>query len=118
MLCGVSAGMNCWFEESVTDSFCEAHLAPMRDGLGLLPGSCCPHFDGEAQRRPAFHRFIKAREMSDGWAADDCAGLVFSGTELTEVVSSRVGASGYRVERTAEGVTERRLVARYLGSSA
>lgn len=55
--------------------------------------------------------------MSDGWAADDGAGLVFSGTALAEVVSSRMGAGGYRVERAAGGVTERPLATRYLGSS-
>src|SRR4029078_9780442 len=52
VLCGVSAGMNCWFEGSTTDSFDLTQLAALPDGLGLLPGSCCPHFDGEEQRRP------------------------------------------------------------------
>src|SRR4051812_34687377 len=47
VLCGISAGMNCWFEGSVTDSFDLDGLAPLADGMGLLPGSCCPHFDGE-----------------------------------------------------------------------
>src|SRR3984885_3356236 len=52
VMCGLSAGMNCWFEGSVTDSFGLSQLAPLHDGLGLLPGSACPHFDGEEQRRP------------------------------------------------------------------
>ena len=42
VLCGGSAGANCWFEASVTDSF-HQELDGMRDGLGLLAGSCCPH---------------------------------------------------------------------------
>jgi dipeptidase E len=46
-------------------------LAPLHDGLGLLPGSACPHFDGEEQRRPAFRRLVAAGELADGWAADD-----------------------------------------------
>src|SRR5206468_1326166 len=37
ILCGVSAGMICWFESSVTDSF--GPLRELDDGLGLLPGS-------------------------------------------------------------------------------
>ena len=37
ILCGVSAGMNCWFESCVTDSFGE--LRELNDGLGILRGS-------------------------------------------------------------------------------
>ena len=53
VLGGVSAGANCWFECCVTDSFGPA-LDPLRDGLALLPGSFCPHYDGEERRRPVY----------------------------------------------------------------
>jgi len=116
VLCGLSAGMNCWFTESVTDSFDLGRLAPLHDGLGLLPGSACPHYDGEEERRPAFTRLVAAGDLADGWAADDGAALVFAGTELEEVVASRPQAGAYRVERTiGDGVSERALPARYLG---
>jgi dipeptidase E len=119
VLCGLSAGMNCWFEQSVTDSFCLNRLAPLPEGLGLLEGSACPHYDGEARRRPAFRDFIASGTMSDGLAADDGAALVFSGTDLEEVVSSRPAAAAYRVARTAAGgVEERRIETRYLGNGA
>jgi dipeptidase E len=42
VLCGTSAGMICWFEAGVTDSF-GPQLEGMRDGLGFLAGSACPH---------------------------------------------------------------------------
>jgi peptidase E len=45
ILCGVSAGMNCWFNASITDGF--GPLAFLNDGLGLISGSACPHYDGE-----------------------------------------------------------------------
>src|SRR6478735_232867 len=51
-LAGWSAGMICWFEQGVTDSF-GPQLAAM-DCLGFLPGSACPHFDGEERRRPVY----------------------------------------------------------------
>jgi dipeptidase E len=114
VLCGVSAGMNCWFRASVTDSFDVARLAPLDDGLGFVPGSACPHYDGEEQRRPAFHELVASCVLPDGWAADDGAALVFAGTELEEVVASRPDAAGYRVERTPGGVSERRVPARRL----
>jgi len=115
VLCGISAGMNCWFSGSVTDSFDIARLAPLKDGLGLLAGSACPHYDGEGQRRPAFRELVAAGELADGWAADDGAALVFAGEELEETVGSRPDAGAYRVERAPTGVEERRLPARYLG---
>jgi len=58
-LTGISAGMNCWFEASVTDSF-GPELAGLRDGLGFLPGSACPHHHGEEQRRPTYRRLVSA----------------------------------------------------------
>jgi dipeptidase E len=114
VLAGVSAGMNCWFAQSVTDSF--ANLAPLDDGLGLLPGSACPHYDSEPWRRPTLHRLVASGALADGWAADDGAALVFSGTELEEVVSSRPDAAGYRVERVADGVRETEIRARCLAA--
>ena len=116
VLCGISAGMNCWFRESLTDSFHLEDLAVLKDGLGLIPASACPHYDGEEQRRPTYRRLVAAGQLQDGWAADDGAALVFDGETLEEVVTSRPGAAAYRVERTAGGVDERRLDARYLGA--
>jgi peptidase E len=109
--------MNCWFEQSVTDSFDLARLAAPDDGLGLLPGSACPHFDGEEQRRPTYRRLVASGALRDGWAADDGAALVFAGTELAEVVSSRAGAIAYRVRRQGDGVAEERLAARHLAGA-
>jgi peptidase E len=119
VLCGLSAGMNCWFAQSLTDSFGVSRLAPLHDGLGLLPGSACPHYDGGAQRRPSFHKLISAGELTDGWAADDGAALVFDGEVLSEVVASRPEAAGYRVLKSpGSQVTEERIPARYLGAGA
>src|SRR5258706_6933554 len=51
VLAGISAGANCWFEQSTTDSV-PGELAVLAC-LGLLPGSFSPHYDGEALRRPS-----------------------------------------------------------------
>ena len=53
VLAGGSAGANCWFEASTTDSFLLGRADPLPDGLGLVPGSFCPHFDSEPARRPS-----------------------------------------------------------------
>jgi dipeptidase E len=117
VLCGISAGMNCWFAQSVTDSFDLKQLAALDDGLGLLAGSCCPHYDGEEQRRPTYQRLVAAGTLTGGLAADDGAALVFSGTELAEVVSSRPDAGAYHVKQAGSAAVEHRIPARYLGSS-
>lgn len=115
VLCGISAGMNCWFEASVTDSF-GPELAALGDGLGLIPGSACPHYDGEPQRRPTYRRLVASGQLAAGWAADDGAALVFEADQLSEAVSSRPEAGAYRVQRGAGGEAEERaLPVRYLG---
>jgi peptidase E len=108
ILGGPSAGANCWFECSVTDSF-GPQLGPLRDGLAILPGSFCPHYDGEELRRPTYRGLVDDG-FPPGYAADDCAALHFAGTELREVVASRPGARGYRVEPGAESPLEARVL--------
>jgi dipeptidase E len=101
LLVGWSAGMICWFESSVTDSF-GPELAPLHDGLGFLPGSACPHFDGEARRRPVYTGLVRDRVLPPGYAADDRVGILFEDGEVSNVLSCRDGATAYRV--TADAV--------------
>ncbi len=115
ILSGVSAGMICWFQASVTDSF--GGVLPLHDGLGLLQGSACPHYDGEKERRPAYQRAV-AEGMPGGYAADDGAALHFVGTKLVEAVSSRPNAKAYRVESRAGQIAEEPLTTRFLGDLA
>ena len=68
-----------------------------------MAGSACPHYDAEAQRRPLYHRLVAAG-FPAGYAADDGVALHFAAAgELVEVVASREGARGYRVERRPDG---------------
>lgn len=113
VLSGVSAGALCWFEAGLTDTFGRP-LQTLRDGLGFLSGSFVPHYDGEKDRRPAFHAAVSGGALPPGIAADDGVGVVYHGTEIAEFVSSRPAARAWRVERTADGVRETEIVPRYL----
>ena len=113
VLCGWSAGAICWFEEGVTDSF-GPELAALDGALGFLAGSFCPHYDGEAQRRPTYQRLVR-EGLAAGYAADDGAALHFRGTELAEAISREREARAFRVEAREEGVVEEALRTRYLG---
>jgi hypothetical protein len=68
----------------------------MRDGLGFLPGSACPHYDGEELRRPVYTRLVR-EGFPAGIALDDGVAAHYAGTELHEVVTGRADAGGYRV---------------------
>ena len=113
VLAGTSAGANCWFEACSTDSF--GPLAALRDGLGLLPGSVCPHYDGEKERRPTLLRFIATGQLPDGFALDDGAAAHFVGRRFVEAVSSRPQAKAYRVVRIGRRVAEEVIPTRFLG---
>ncbi|MCB9683800.1 MAG: peptidase E [Alphaproteobacteria bacterium] len=100
LLAGISAGALCWFEGGVTDGF--GGYAPLCDGLGLLRGSFCPHWDGEPERQEVFHRAIAQRVLPEGIAADDGAAVRFVDGAPAEVHRSRPGARALRI--TAGGV--------------
>src|ERR1700751_2698943 len=65
ILAGSSAGGICWFEGGTTDSF-GAQLRPFTDGLGMLAGSFCPHYNSESERRPLYRGGGADRSPSRG----------------------------------------------------
>jgi peptidase E len=113
VMTGASAGMNCWFQASTTDSFGRDQLAPLYDGLGLLKGSACPHYDAEPGRRPLYHELVK-NGFPAGYAADNSAALHFKNGELVEALSCSEEAKAYRVELVNGEVTESELTTRLL----
>ena len=57
ILCGVSAGAICWFQQGITDSWA-SNLNTM-DCLGFVEGMACPHYQEEKDRRPSVHEMLK-----------------------------------------------------------
>ena len=114
LLCGISAGANCWAEGSHTDSF--GPLTHLPDGLGLLPGSVCPHYDSEPGRRPSYRAAVAAAKLPAGWGVEDGAGALFTDGVLAETVTRTPGAGVYRVAPDGTGgAAERALPCRFLG---
>ncbi|MCD9874956.1 peptidase E [Streptomyces guryensis] len=108
LLCGISAGANCWAEGSHTDSFGPLTFLP--DGLGLLPGSVCPHYDSEPGRRPSYRAAVADGSLPAGWALDDGVGALFLDGRLTETVTRVPGAQVYRVEPDGRGGADERAL--------
>ena len=106
VLAGVSAGAMCWFAGGVTRS--GGPPEPI-GGLGLLPGSLTVHADGEPERLPVWLQALGTGELPGGWAADDGVGLVYRGTELERVVSSRPAATALRCDTVSGELVRRRV---------
>ena len=75
ILCGVSAGAICWFEQGITDSW--ASNLNVMDCLGFLPEMACPHYQEEKDRRPNVHKMLKQGKCGSGWAIDGGAAIHF-----------------------------------------
>ena len=113
ILAGVSAGSICWFEDGITDSYGNA-LEPIKC-LGFLKGSNCPHYDGEIERRPAYHKFIGLEKIKSGVAADDGVAIHYKEQEISKIVSSRPNVKAYSVSFETK-VRETKLQTEFLGS--
>ena len=80
VLCGVSAGAICWFAGGHSDSM--SFYDPKNwqyirvSGLGLLPGTHCPHYDSATlgvKRADSFQAMMQARGGVGIAIEDDCA---------------------------------------------
>jgi dipeptidase E len=78
VLAGISAGANCWFERYITDS---VPGGGAREGLGLLPGTYCPHLDSEAWRQP-----LLAQSAAPAFGAGEYVCMLFENGRLKEAV--------------------------------
>src|ERR1051325_468893 len=116
VLAGSSAGGICWFEGGTTDSF-GARLRAYTGGLGVPPGSFCPHYHSEAERRPLYQRLVAAGTLPGGLACDDGVGAHFVDETLAQVVAARPDGTAYRVVSEGEGgFTETEPPVRFLGA--
>lgn len=97
IMAGPSAGAVCWFEDGVTRSLGD-EIVPLGDGLGLVTGSFCPHY-GEDEARTAAYRHLVADGFMPGIGAAGDVAVHIIGNDVSEVVTTRPGATAFRVER-------------------
>jgi dipeptidase E len=114
VLAGISAGAMCWFQGGITRSSGVPEPLP---GLGLLSGSLTVHADGEPERLPVWLAAVRDGVLPGGWSVDDGVGLLFGGTDLRRVVSSRPGAGAQRVDLLAGELVRQRLRPELLGAT-
>ncbi|MGF3055275.1 Type 1 glutamine amidotransferase-like domain-containing protein [Microbacterium sp. YY-01] len=100
VLAGISAGAACWFEACLTDSF--GPLAVLNDGLGLIPGSFCPHYDSEVDRAATYSDFIRRGLLAPGVGLDDGVAIRYIDETVADVFSAQEGRSAHFVDSPAE----------------
>lgn len=115
VLCGGSAGAICWFDGGRSRSADPAMTRPAMlkagglappvsepweylrvDGLGLLPGLCCPHYDQVTNGKPnaaGFDEMMLRHPGERGICMDNFAALVVDGDDY-HVVSCTTGKKG------------------------
>jgi len=93
---GISAGANCWFHHYITDSIPGGGV---REGLGWLPGTFCPHLDSEPWRQP----MLRQVPGLPAYGAPDGAMLRFSSDgAFVEAVTSREAQVAVRRQRPGD----------------
>jgi peptidase E len=101
VLGGSSAGSICWFARGITDSIAGPLTA--LECLGFVPGSNCPHYDSEPDRRPTFQAMVASGAVPAGYAADDGCGLHFVDERFAGAVRSKPKAMAWHVARGDDG---------------
>ncbi len=102
LICGMSAGAICWFEFGWTDSN-PGNLSPLKC-LGVLPGSCCPHYNQEEHRRASFQRAVDNDEIPAGYGLDDRVGIHFINEQPVKVIKSNAENNAYFVRKNKDQI--------------
>ena len=107
ILCGVSAGAICWFEQGITDSWA-SNLNAM-DCLGFIDGMACPHYQEEKDRRPSVHKLLKNKNAIPGYAIDGGAAVHFKKGEYYKSLQFYSNSNVYKVSLVDGNVNESQL---------
>ena len=107
VLCGVSAGAICWFEQGITDSWA-SNLNPM-DCLGFLKGMACPHYQEESNRRPAVHKLLTNGKIISGYAIDGGAAVHFQNGTYHKSLQFYPDSCVYHVSYDNQNIKEKKM---------
>ena len=74
--------------------------------MGLLNGSCCPHYNSEKDRKPSVHRFISDKKESSVYSIEDGAAIHFKDDKPYKNISFFEGAKVFVVEEKNNSIIE------------
>tara|TARA_B100001996_G_C18646003_1_gene587431 strand:+ start:207 stop:905 length:699 start_codon:yes stop_codon:yes gene_type:complete len=104
ILCGVSAGAICWFEQGITDSW--ASNLNIMDCLGFISGMACPHYQEEPERRPTVHEMLNNGKCKSGWAIDGGAAVHFNNGKYVRSIQFYSNSYVYHVTSNNGNIIE------------
>jgi dipeptidase E len=103
VLSGISAGAICWFDSGHSDSMSFYHPRKWKyievQGLGLVPGIYCPHYNSMTRgvpRRKDFRAMIR-KTGGLGIAVENNCALAFVNGRLENVLRSKRYARAYQI---------------------
>ena len=88
----------------MTDSW--ASNLNLIDCMGMLEGSCCPHYNSEKERRPSVHRFISDKKVSSVYSIEDGAAIHFKDDKPYKNISFIEDAKVFMVEEKNNSIIE------------
>ena len=97
VLAGVSAGAICWFEQGITDSVWPLGVV---EGLGILEGSFCPHYDSEPERPPVYREKIATGTIKPGIALEDFTAAHYIDNQLHAIISTSQNGKAFKLTPT------------------
>ena len=105
IICGLSAGAICWFDDIYTDSAIAGNdgLYSMQKGLSWLGGTICPHYN---ERVNDFDEVMRTlHDGSRAYAIENLSALEFVDGKLTRSISC--GGNSFIVEKNGNQLVKK-----------
>ena len=105
IVCGLSAGAICWFDDIYTDStkITDAPYA-FAKGLGVIKSACSPHYN---QRKTDLSSAFINKNIAEMFAIEDDCALVYKNEELLGAISA--GGNAYVLRNNCGSVEEYKI---------
>ena len=104
IICGLSAGAICWFENMFTDYEImrgQSSDYVLKKGLGVLEGTMSPHFN---LRRETFISEMKKHNIESAYAVEDNCAIEFVNEKFTKSISA--GGKAFFIKNSQGEITE------------
>ena len=72
----------------------------------MLKGVCCPHYDGEANRRPSVKNFLKNKIIDECLCIEDGAAVHYENDTLKTAISFYKEKNAYQVNYKNDSLIE------------
>ena len=77
--------------------------------MDVLEGCCCPHYDGEKNRRPSVMKFVEQNTISSCLAIEDGAAVHYKDNKLHTAISFYEDKNAYHVYKKDGQIVEDKI---------